>query len=236
MRDRLAGTGQNVVMSFFEPLPPPPPEPQQAAPTGWQPPLWDRPSEVLLGAPVDAAILLGKNERVAVVLDNLHAYPNGFEFSLAILRNPTTPRDPMGHGPMGMGHPRGLRGPRIGFEFSNGTRAQIDRPGRPSFAAPGSSSQMLIARSTGSEPRNPFGVPVDENGLPVEPILMMRGGGGNDNRFDTRFWCYPLPPPGPMTIFVEWADERIEETAFPFDADTIIAAVPRVITVWDIDS
>jgi len=41
-------------MRFFEPLPPPPPEPRPDEPTVWRPPLWDRRSEALLGAPMES--------------------------------------------------------------------------------------------------------------------------------------------------------------------------------------
>jgi hypothetical protein len=223
-------------MPFFEPLPPPPPEPPPDQSSGWRPPIWDRPSEALLGAPVESAILLGKSEQVAVVFDNLRAFPNGFEFSLAILRNPMIPRDPMDHGPMGMGRGSG-RVPRIGFEFSNGTRAQVGGGGSVHFPGPGASStQMMVAAGQGAAPRNPFGVPVDDDGVPVEPVLRVRGGGGSGERFEQRFWCFPLPPPGPMSIYSEWADQGIEESAIPFDADKIIAAVPRVVTLWEAES
>jgi hypothetical protein len=220
-------------MPFFEPLPPIRPEPAPDEPSGWRPPLWDRPSEALLGAPIDAAVVLGKSQQVAIVLDNMRAYPNGFEFSLAILRNPMAARGLVGPGFMGFGHPRGQQGPRIGFEFSNETQTRAGGPPRVGFPSAGSSSQMLVGRSSGSEPRNPFGVSVDDQGVPVEPVLMMRGGGGGGDRFEMRFWCFPLPPPGPMTIFAEWSHEGIYESATPFDADKILAAIPRVVTLWE---
>ena len=81
-------------------------------------------------------------------------------------------------------------------------------------------------------PRNPWGVRVDPDGVPLEPVLMMRGGGGGSERFDQRFWCFPLPPAGPMHIYVEWSDVGIDEVAVTFHADVIRDAVPRVITIW----
>jgi hypothetical protein len=36
-----------------------------------------------------------------------------------------------------------------------------------------------------------------------------------------------------MTIYVEWADEGIAETAVPFDANLIREAIPRLMTIWD---
>jgi hypothetical protein len=223
---------QTFGMPFFEPLPPPPPEPAPDQPTGWRPPVWDRPSEALLGAPVDVSMLLGRNERVAIAVDTVRAYPNGFEFALAILRNPLLARDPMGY-PF-MGHPRAPRGPRIGFEFSDGTQVRVGGP-RVGFPGAGASTQMLMATGPGVR-ANPFGVPVDTYGVPVEPVLLPRGGGGGGDRYDMRFWCFPLPPPGPMKVFAEWFDEGIDESAIQIDAGTILAAVPRVVTVWETEA
>jgi len=223
-------------MPFFEPLPPLPPEPEPQQSTGWVPPVWDRPSEALLGAPVGIALMLGRNARVAIVLDTVRAYPNGFAFALGLVRNPQVPRDPMGHPFMRMGHPRGLRGPRVGFEFSNGTRVRFGGPSAPGFPGFGVATQLLAARGPGPRPRNPFGYLVDDDGVPVEPVLVPRGGGGSDDRYEMRFWCFPLPPPGPMTVFAEWFDEGIDESATPIDADEVLAAVPRVVTVWETES
>jgi hypothetical protein len=226
---------QTLPVPFFEPLPAPPPEPVPEQSTGWRPPVWDRPSEALLGAPVDVAILLGRNERMAVALDTVRAYPNGFDFTLALLRNPHLPRDPMGHPFMGMGHPRGPRGPRVGFEFSNGTQVRVGGPSTMGFPAAGAMTQLTVARGPGPGPgpRNPFGYAVDDNGVPVDPVLIPRGGGGSDERYEIRFWCFPLPPPGPTTVFAEWFDEGIDESATVIDADEILAAVPRVVTLWE---
>jgi hypothetical protein len=235
----MAGTsarGYRRRMPFFDPLPPELPQPAPDQPSGWRPPLWDRPSEALLGAPVGAVLLLAKTEQVAIAIDNIHAYPNGFGFSLAILSNPMMARDPSAPGPMGFGHPLGHRGPRIGFEFSDGSRAQEGGPSPLGFPSGVVSTEMLVAQSA-SEPQNgllnPFGFRTGADGMPTEPVLMSRGGGGSGERFEMRMWCYPLPPLGRMTIFVEWADQGIDETAVPFDAETIHEAVPRVITIWE---
>jgi hypothetical protein len=195
--------------------------------------VWDRPSEALLGASIGASLLLAKTDRLAVVFDNVHVYPNGFTFTLGIVGNPRVARDPMGHGPMGFGPRLHHRGPRIGFEFSDGTRAQI---GGPPVPPSGASTQMLVATGHADAPRNPWGVRVDPEGIPLEPVLMMRGGGGGSDRFDQRFWCFPLPPAGPMSIYLEWTDVGIDEHAVAFDANLIRDAVPRVVTIWSTDT
>jgi hypothetical protein len=243
--------GLPLCVPFFDP-PPPPPEPagpDGLQPTGWRPPVWDRPSEAMLGVVVPVTLLLGRNDETALALDELRAYPNGFNCSLVALRNPMTPRDPMAmHRPMRM-HPMMDRGPRLGFEFADGSRAQL---GPPRFTGPppgaGASSQDQIAILTTSmstststpptavpRPSNPFGVETDAEGVPLQPVLVPRGGGGGGDRYVMTYWCYPLPPPGPMTIHADWPDEGFDEVSIPFDADLLREAAARAITLWEPD-
>ena len=55
--------------------------------------------------------------------------------------------------------------------------------------------------------------------MPLQPYLTPKGGGGGGDRFSMTYWCYPLPPAGPMTIHADWPDQSFEEVAIPFDAD-----------------
>lgn len=216
-------------MGFFDS--PPPPR------SGWRPPAWDRPSEAVLGAAVPLTLLLGRNDEYAFALEELRAYPNGFTCNVVILRSPLTERDV--HHPMAM-HPMMGRGPRIGFEFSDGSHARFDRP--PSAppipgGAGGSrvSSVAILATAPGSAPTNPFGIPVDDDGIPLQPYLAPRGGSGSGDRFAQTYWCFPLPPPGTMTIHADWADQGLDEVAIPFDADRIRAAAQDAVTLWEPD-
>jgi hypothetical protein len=202
-------------MPFFEPLPPLP-EPQEQ-PTGWRPPLWDRPSEAILGAPAAISALFAKTDRLAVALRNVTAFPNGFTFDLVIVGNPMTPRDPMAHHMAMMGGPGMRRGPRVGLEFADGTRVSEGGP----MPFPG---QMLT--STFQK---------DPQGVPTTPFLTSRGGGGGSDHFAMQFWCFPLPPPGPMHVYVEWADADIAETMVTLDATSIINAAPNAVTLWNPD-
>lgn len=226
-------------MPFFEPLPPEPPHPELLQPTGWRHPVWDRPSEAVLGGPVGVALLVAKNEELALVVDDIHAYPNGFTFSLAIVRNPMAPREPLDPGLMGMGHPFARRGPRIGFEFADGSRVQEQGPSHAGFPRGHTVSTQMLVTGRGPDPRgaptNPFGVRADADGVPVEPVLIPRGGGGGSERFEMRFWCFPLPPPGPMTAYVEWADRAISEASVAFDADLVREAALGAVTLWEPD-
>jgi hypothetical protein len=202
-------------MPFFDPLPPEPEfAPEQ--PTGWRPPAWDRPSEAVLGAPVPIVALLAKTDRVAVALAHIAAYPNGFTFDVVIIGNPMAPRPRMEHGPFGMmGGTRMRRGPRVGFEFADGKRVDESGP------APFPGRTMVL------------GIQKDELGIPTEPILHSQGGGGGGSHYQMRFWCYPLPPPGPLNVYVEWADADIPESMIVLDANGIIDAAPRALTLWE---
>lgn len=207
---------------FFEPLPPEP-EPPEEPPSGWRPPIWDRPSEALLGVPVPMSALLAKTQRVALALTHVEAYPNGFTFELVIMSNPMGPRAGLHAGPFGMGGPRARRGPRIGFEFADGKRVGdgIAPPGVPMRAG----AQTTV-----------FGPPKDAEGIPTEPVLRHHGGGGNGQHFAMRFWCFPLPPPGPLKVFTEWMGADIPETVTVLEAAPILDASSRVVTIWDADS
>jgi hypothetical protein len=199
-------------VSFFGPRPEPPQFPPDPA-IGWRPPVWDRPSEHLLGVPVAVGGLLARTEKVALAFAQVVAYPNGFSFDLHIRGNPMVPRqrERMMGGPM-MGH-LGM-GPRLGLQFADGSRAGAEGP--PPF--PG--SMMTLTATTG------------QPGSPEGPLLMQRGGGGSDNSFSIGFWSWPLPPPGPMQVYVEWQDQDIPETSIEIDATGIAEAGPRATVLW----
>jgi hypothetical protein len=206
-------------MPFFEPLPPEP-DLSQEQPSGWRPPLWDRPSEALLGEPVPIVALLAKTDRVAVALSHVDAYPNGFTFEIIIIANPMAPRGGTRTGIFGTMTPGTRRGPRVGFEFADGTRV----------AAAGSWGELVPQ----SGPVPVVGqVAKDELGIPTEPIVSALGVGGGGQHFRMGFWCFPLPPPGPMKAFIEWADAHVAETMTMIDADPILDASSRVVTIWD---
>ena len=81
--------------------------------------------------------------------------------------------------------------------------------------------------------RNPFGVPTNDEGIPLEPLLRPSGGGGSSTRYAMGFWCFPLPPEGPVRVYVEWADRGIEETSVEFDAGLIREAAARAVVLWE---
>ena len=74
-----------------------------------------------------------------------------------------------------------MQGPRVGIEFSDG-RAAVQ-------------SWMHDGYET------------DEQGVPIGPVLMPYGGGGNGRQWHSGYWCFPLPSPGELARLRRLADE-----------------------------
>lgn len=78
-----------------------------------------------------------------------------------------------------------------------------------------------------------FGCPKDEQGIPTVPVLLARGGSGHDRRWELEHWLWPLPPPGPLGLVIEWPMVGIAETRHQVDAAPILEAAGRAVTLWD---
>jgi hypothetical protein len=219
-------------MSFFDPLPEPVPVPlRQTDEESWSPPLWDRPSEGTLPAIVGISHLFARSENLALALDHLRVYPNGFQLVVSALTSPrlppelrmggfhtlslfsartpstedTEPPEPI------PAHPRLgnflMDGPRIGVQFADGQRA-------------------------GSRPGALFDVAKDDAGIPTEPVMIPGGGGGSDGHFQWEQWVFPLPSLGPLTVFAEWSGAGIEESSVVISGDDVRDAAHRAVVLW----
>lgn len=217
-----------AVSSFFEPIPMSDPVPAEPARRDWSPPLWDRPSEGTLPVVVGISRLFDRTDDVAMALDHVKVYPNGFELVVTTHLSPHLPPDLM-RGAGGstvmlragsarpadllgeVGAQRGVRGgvmpPRVGVEFSDGRRA-------------------------GHKAGHGIGVETDEAGIPVDPVIAMRGGGGNGSQFRWEYWVFPLPPSGPIAVFAEWATAGISETSLVIDGDELRTVAANAIELW----
>jgi hypothetical protein len=98
-------------------------------------------------------------------------------------------------------------GPRIGIRFSSGQSAEAHR-------------------------RSPFDVPRDEQGIPTEPVIAVGGDGGGNGHFRFEYWIFPLPTPGPLEVFAEWAIAGVEETSIVISGDDIREAAQHAIVLW----
>jgi hypothetical protein len=61
---------------------------------------------------------------------------------------------------------------------------------------------------------------------------MQGGAGGGDGEWDSDYWLWPLPPPGPLTFVVEWPSAQIELTKHEVDAALILEASALSEKLW----
>jgi hypothetical protein len=198
------------VSDFFE-FPDLPPEPRQSRPP--EPPWFHSPRGVLPGA-VPLELLLASNQRAAVAVTKLGAYPVGFDFEvLVIVRDGDDDLDPnvIGH----FHRPRRSRLDakqemlRFGVQFADGGKVTN---------LPGPDGPRL--RSRDDEP-------------PPGPVLQQQGGGGGGGEWRQRFWVWPLPPPGPLVFACEWPVAGIELTLAEVDAQLVIDAAARSQQIFE---
>jgi hypothetical protein len=189
-------------MSFFESIPqPPPPEPVRH-----RRPVWMRSDAVIPGL-VPAELVLIRTEQVAVAISGVHAYPNGFEFTVhARLRREYEPRPAGGglFGRPGRGMPEPSEGLRLGVMYADGRRA----------AAPGGHHPRLDDADAG------------------RLVLFENGGGGSGRTWDGDFWVHPLPPEGPVTFVVSWVQRGVAEARADLDGAAIVEAARRAVVLW----
>jgi hypothetical protein len=67
---------------------------------------------------------------------------------------------------------------------------------------------------------------------PPSPVLMQGGGHGGGGEWESDFWLWPLPPPGPFAFVVEWPREQIALTRQEVDADIFVDASSRSEVLW----
>jgi hypothetical protein len=67
---------------------------------------------------------------------------------------------------------------------------------------------------------------------PAGPIVVPQSGGGGGKRYEYSFWCWPLPPEGPMTLTVQWARAAIPSTSVEIDASAIRRAGLTSKKLW----
>ncbi|MFE0027002.1 hypothetical protein [Amycolatopsis sp. NPDC059021] len=67
---------------------------------------------------------------------------------------------------------------------------------------------------------------------PEAPVLRAQGRGGSAFHFDHEVFVWPLPPPGPMKLIVQWLDRGIRETQTRLDGGAIRGAAPEAGELW----
>jgi hypothetical protein len=168
------------------------------------------------------------------VLDHLRVYPNGFQLALVAMPNPRVPPELfMG----GFASSSLLTASPARAPDTKKTPAP-PRPPRPPFRrgmldlVPRIGIRFSDDRSAGTGLRSIFDVPKGEDGVPTEPVIVGGGYNGSGGRFRFEHWVFPLPTPGPLEVFAEWAVADIEETSIIISGDDVRKAAQHAIILW----
>jgi hypothetical protein len=178
---------------------------QPATGDGWAAPIWDRPSQGTVPAVLAVDALMFQSDVVAVAVDRLEVYPNGFMINLLMRVDPRKVREMMK-----MLRPLGAnRWPLVKVRFADGRTAE---PG------PGIASIPDLAK--------------DENGVPIDPFMSIGSGGGEPGGWRAWAWVFPLPPDGPLEILVALGVAGMSESRITIDGAAIRAAGERAKVIW----
>lgn len=180
------------------------PPPPEPSERQWAPPAWDRPSEGTLPATLALDAVLGQEENAVVAVRSLDVYPNGFRVNVELLLNPHRAQEIQT-----MMHRPRMGMVRIGVRFGDGRV--------------GGRGGQLGMRA----------LPKDEQGVPTEPYVGFGGGGGGSGGWRFGAWVFPLPPDGPLEIFVALPPPANSEYSTVIDGAEVRAAAERARVVWD---
>ncbi len=154
--------------------------------------------------PINA--IVHQNEEAVVGVESLAVYPNGFVVNVHIQADPHVSHQAV----MARVHSFGRAFPRIGVRYSDGSTG-----------------------GQGAEPRRSrLDIPKDADGFPTEPFVGFSGGGGGGRGWRFGAWIYPLPPDGPVEIFISMPVAGLEEGKVEVDGGEVRAAAERARVIW----
>jgi hypothetical protein len=73
---------------------------------------------------------------------------------------------------------------------------------------------------------------LDDNHGSADLVLAFHGGFGGPGGEEQRLRMWPLPPPGPFALVVEWPVVGLAERRVELDARAVSEAAARVVPVW----
>ncbi len=189
-------------------MPPPPPEPEPHPPT----PEWVEPPAGVVPSVSTQQAVVFRTDRALLVIRQFDVYPNGLEFVIDLRVRPVS--EDLWDTPWEL-HWRTLR--------RGGERAEL----------PDEFLRLGVRFADGTTWTNVGHGhrPYDEE--PTGPVVVGRGGGGGGDRWHMRYWMWPLPPPGDLTVYAAWPMFGIDETSVVLDATALREDAERAQIVWD---
>jgi hypothetical protein len=172
---------------------------------------WEGPPTAVVPVSIPIEQVVAQNEAMAVYLASISAYPSGFEFDVFVLvadrSSELSPFDPEYR--MLAQHTGEIPSEqlRIGFLFADGSKAT----------------------NTGEY----FNWYEESGAKPDAPVMSGVGGrGGEDGRWHSAFWVWPLPPPGKLELLCEWPEAGLPLTRHEIDPQPILEAAARAHVVF----
>lgn len=160
--------------------------------------------------------MLAHSQRIAIALTDVVAYSNGFEVRLSV-RSP----DPIDSRLFGFRRqvdptkPQSEDDLRLQVVFADGSKASsADRP----VAA------YDEYRSALSQGRHMT--------LPRGPLVQPKEASGTTNRWDVRYWIWPLPPEGMLTMGCDWRARGVDSASIQIEGSAISNAGSKSVKVW----
>lgn len=181
----------------------PPPPQSNPEHRKWSPPLWDRPSEGSIPEILAVNELVHQNDDAIVMLDTLGIYPNGFTIQVSIHLNPH-------------------RAQETTQRFHGAARMQMVLAG----------VRFADGREGGRRPQGGAILVQDDQGVPTEPHVGFHGGGGGSGGWRFGFWVFPLPPDGPLDIFIGLPTDDAIEAKVTLDGAQVRSAAAQARVVW----
>jgi hypothetical protein len=197
-------------MSFFDTSEPPEPE---ADPEPSEPKPWNAPPLRTVPGRLEDTLVLHHDDRIAVFVSEIAAYPTGFAFALHTVPRRYDPREWAGLDAFHTAPARTQAGElrpellRYGVELADGRRATSLDFGRFMRA--------------------------DED--PAPPTLSFHGGRHGGGLVRQESWIWPLPPPGRLTFACEWPAAGVPLVTAEIDAQRIRDAAARSVLLWPDD-
>ena len=164
-------------------------------------PAWFGPPRGTLPAALPSERVLASNARVAVCLSGMSVYPTGFEIDLLVLAAEDVGADM--------------------HDIFHRVRRRTE-----SEEIPPDLLRFGVQFADGSKTTNLSGFHAGD-GPPSGPVMVPRGGSGGGDSWRQTVWVWPLPPPGAVSVVVEWPAFDIPFTREQIDAQEILDAAAR---------
>lgn len=168
----------------------------------WHP--WTMPGDNVLGGRVFASVILTHTvDDIVVVLDDVVAYPYGFSFTLQCRR-------------------------KLGRRYDDWWESMADEGRRLEDDGLSLTIEFADGSTVAASPAPAW----LESAPPAGAFAARTGGLADPWSLTIRYWVWPLPPSGPITVHCEWPRAGILPSSGTIEGEAIRLAAERALTLW----